>query len=258
MDFKEIVKRDIENQEKLLKAYTERIQSLPKGTLISKFNGEVKEYYFTESKARKRTYVNKNNEKLIYDLKVRKHLDIAIERMERNLRLQKAVLKGYKPYDYGSLSSAVSKSYRFDEGHKPGEKDLKHQTKKIGQNPLHGTSTGLKVRSKSEVIIVETLNSRDMDFRYEESLMLIQTDGKRQVVHPDFTFETAFGEKVYWEHFGMLSDDRYRSNALEKFALYISNNIMPGINLFITSDYLDGSLDVNSIVRTAEMIQSML
>ena len=79
------------------------------------------------------------------------------------------------------------------------------------------TSFGLKVRSKSEVFIAEKLYERKINFKYEIPL---SAGGK--TYYPDFTI--YFGTKeIYWEHFGMLSDDTYAQKTDIKIKWYKKN-----------------------------------
>ena len=45
---------------------------------------------------------------------------------------------------------------------------------------------------------------------------------------------------------------------MKKLRTYIENNIIPSINLVITAESFDGSLDVSVISRAIEMMKAML
>lgn len=82
--------------------------------------------------------------------------------------------------------------------------------------PEYYTRQGLRVRSKSEVIIADILDEFSIPFRYEKPLLL-----NKETVHPDFTLLNIRKRKeVYWEHFGMMDDIDYRNNALFKIRRY--------------------------------------
>lgn len=80
---------------------------------------------------------------------------------------------------------------------------------------VHKTLAECMVRSKSEVIIANMLCERDIPFKYE--VALFAPDGTFYL--PDFTV-TWNGEQWYWEHWGMMSDHRYRVHTEEKRAWY--------------------------------------
>lgn len=120
------------------------------------------------------------------------------------------------------------------------------------------TSSGFAVRSKTELMIAEMLNFAGISFTYEKPLRLKTPEGMYVTVHPDFTFRDRYGGYVYWEHFGMLGDRRYREKTMNKLTTYIENGIVPSINLVMTAETLDGALDAGTITRTIEMIKGML
>ena len=105
------------------------------------------------------------------------------------------------------------------------------------------------VRSKSEAIISEFLNKNGIKFAYEEPLYLRDADGRTTVRYPDFTLYLASGRIIYWEHLGMLKDESYRETVWKKFALYYSNDIVPGSNLIITCDSGTGGIDIAAILQ---------
>lgn len=118
---------------------------------------------------------------------------------------------------------------------------------------IHRTDRGEKVRSKSEVIIANTLHNLGLDYRYEFPLEgSIQTGVRR----PDFVVFDMQHKPILWEHLGMLHDDRYSKKWNEKLVWYEANGFVLGENLLITRDEADGSLDSQSIRKTALLIQS--
>lgn len=66
---------------------------------------------------------------------------------------------------------------------------------------VHTTSKGLKVRTKSELLIAEMLYRYHIAFRYEQ---ILYANHRRYA--PDFTILRADGRIMYWEHFGMTNN----------------------------------------------------
>ena len=88
-------------------------------------------------------------------------------------------------------------------------------------SPEYYTKRGLRVRSKSEILIADMLDEMSIPFFYEKPLQL-----KRRIVHPDFTLlDIKERKEVYWEHFGMMDDRDYRDEALLKIREYESNDL---------------------------------
>lgn len=93
------------------------------------------------------------------------------------------------------------------------------------------TSKGERVRSKSEVIIADSLNREGIPYRYEYPVK-IKGWG---MFYPDFTVLNVKERKeIYWEHLGMMDDVSYVEMALQKITLYMQNGIFPNDNLIIT------------------------
>ena len=120
---------------------------------------------------------------------------------------------------------------------------------------IHRTARGESVRSKSEVIIANLLHANGVDYRYEEPL---QIDGLTK--YPDFTIEDDnTGERFYWEHLGMLSDEAYRQRWEEKVDWLKAHGISPreeggGLmgSLVVTQDSSDGGIDSEAVSRLIE------
>jgi len=88
---------------------------------------------------------------------------------------------------------------------------------------IHRTSTGLAVRSKSEIVIADALTNAGISFVYEKPLTL---GGSTR--YPDFTIEDEIsGRLIYWEHLGMLEREDYRKSWERKLVWYKSHGILP-------------------------------
>jgi energy-coupling factor transporter ATP-binding protein EcfA2 len=100
------------------------------------------------------------------------------------------------------------------------------------EGKIHRTLTEEMVRSKSEVIIANMLADRDIPFKYEVPLRA--PDGTFYL--PDFTI-TWRGEEWYWEHLGMLHDEKYRNHWDTKRAWYEKHGFADRL---ITTQETDG------------------
>ncbi|MFC1865053.1 AAA family ATPase, partial [Chloroflexota bacterium] len=117
---------------------------------------------------------------------------------------------------------------------------------------IHITRSREKVRSKSEVIIANELDSAGITFEYERKLVL--NDGKEFI--PDFTVFIGSVDQIYWEHLGMLSDGDYRKKWEYKKSEYAKNSISEEhVNLIVTEDNANGGID-SSII--AQHVKSLL
>lgn len=119
---------------------------------------------------------------------------------------------------------------------------------------VNQTKSGMFVRSKSEVIIANELLNSNLEFLYEEPLVF--NDGSRCL--PDFTFETESGDKVIWEHLGMLKLPNYKQRWEEKLRMYEGNGYILGEDLFTTEDKEDGGISTPQILEVIEKIKNRI
>ncbi len=80
---------------------------------------------------------------------------------------------------------------------------------------VHETLTRDMVRSKSELVIANLLAERGISFEYE--MPLRAPDGTMYL--PDFSI-VHHGQRWFWEHWGMMSDEAYRNHREIKRAWY--------------------------------------
>ncbi|MGI6767074.1 MAG: hypothetical protein ACOX4R_07720 [Lentihominibacter sp.] len=158
------------------------------------------------------------------------------------------------------LSPEIIKA-RCDAHRQWGEMEF-DQEPKIPDVHIHTTSRGERTRAKSELIILEQLYSYTIPSRYE---MRIYVSDPRYVnctnytltpqtpydkyFAPDFTFETADGSLLFWEHAGMMDDPSYRARHIQKLNDYRQAGIVPWQNLIVTYDR-DGAANMQIIKST--------
>ena len=105
------------------------------------------------------------------------------------------------------------------------------------------TTTGTKVRSKSEMIILEELERNGIAYHYEEILFL--QDG---IYVPDFVIlHPVTNRKIYWEHFGLMDRPGRADAVFGKLKVYFANNIFPGYNLVMTFESSEYPLSVETV-----------
>lgn len=94
----------------------------------------------------------------------------------------------------------------------------------------HKCLSGQYVRSKSEVIIANTLFTHHIPYRYECELVL-----GNDTFYPDFTiFHPLTSNIIYWEHFGMMDIPSYCDQTYSKLKHFSHYGILPGIQLITT------------------------
>lgn len=115
------------------------------------------------------------------------------------------------------------------------------------ENLIHRTRQDEMVRSKSEVIVANTLDSLDLSYEYEQKLAAPDDDDDYRL--PDFTVYHQ-GEEYYWEHLGMLNDPSYQRDWEQKKQWYTAKGYAN--RLIISRDDLEGGIDSREIEALAE------
>ena len=114
--------------------------------------------------------------------------------------------------------------------------------------PEYYTSTGIRVRSKSEVIIADALSRSSIPYRYEYPTS-IKGWG---TLYPDFTcLDIRSREEIIWEHFGLMNDPDYVENAVQKIAHYAASGYTLGKNFIAT-------FESNSAPFSVKQVQSYI
>lgn len=111
---------------------------------------------------------------------------------------------------------------------------------------IHRTRKGDAVRSKSEVIVADILDSLGISYSYEKRLF--SRSDPRDFRLPDFTASFE-GDVYYWEHLGMLSVPSYREAWDRKRKWYGDNGYSD--RLIVSEDGPDGSIDAARIEQIA-------
>jgi len=111
---------------------------------------------------------------------------------------------------------------------------------------IHRTLKGNLVRSKSEVIVADTLTHLGIDYAYEQRLP--SRDNANDFRLPDFTIYYE-GDVWYWEHLGMLSVPSYKEDWERKRDWYRRNNYLDRV--LTSQDGEDGSINAQAIEKTA-------
>lgn len=111
------------------------------------------------------------------------------------------------------------------------------------------STNGVRVRSKSELIIANLLEQYDVPYKYEKPLIL---KGKG-TVRPDFVCLSKSQRKEYiWEHFGMMDDYDYANKNILKLNVYQQNGYYLGVNMiasFETSQQPISSRNIKSMIE---------
>ena len=231
--------------ETIINEKTKALMNPPDGNLIVSKHGKGFQYYVKtktekEEYKAKGKYIRKDQVDLAYKIAQRDYDRAVLEAAEREWKWIRKWLKDIS----GSQAEDVFENIAPIRSHliTPIRPSLKEFQETWAAEPYAGmgfrdketeyyTDTGIRVRSKSELMIGNGLTSNGIFYRYEYPLFLT---GLGQV-HPDFTVLNPLDLSImFWEHFGMMDDPQYAEQAVSKINKYIMNGIYPGERLIVT------------------------
>lgn len=240
-DILTFVKEELEIQKSLLRRSQKILARAPEGTLRyrprkngdafyqARFSsGIVKETNITENKA------------AIDDLIQKRISRETIPAAQKNIKILEQLLASYQLNAFIDIIKTLPDGYRKAVLAVAKDRTLEKETGKPIQHHydpkkhIHETVCGLKVRSKSEVIITNSLTHYNIPFDYE--LDFDEENPGKYPFQPDFTFELPDGSLKLWEHLGLLKKLDYCEHNAYKLNRYQLNGFLIGRNLIITQD----------------------
>ena len=242
------------------------LKHAPAGSLnISICRNNVQYYHRTTSESTKGKYILKKNFKLArslaqkdYDLQLIRALKKESRILKNTLKLLEAEsVKRNAPSDiFHKLNkhrrALVAPVSLTDEQYAAAWQSQKYEGKTFQpDSPEYYTARGERVRSKSEVIIADTLNRLNVPYRYEYPLTLKGGGRHDQItVHPDFLCLNLRTRREYiWEHFGMMDNPEYLEKTVQKIKVYNDNNYFIGRNLIITMETQSTPINIHQLQK---------
>lgn len=219
----------------------------PEGNLLIVRRGKCDTYLqdINSNKTRKRRGITKNPE-IIEALARKAVLQREVDIINRDIAALQTLLKTYVEPTFDNIIKGLP-DYIAQNITTQNDDDIWPANFGQGTYRLEDrkftTSTGLKVRSKSELLIAEKLNEFKLKFIYEPAIKCGE-----HVLLPDFVIKRkSDGELMYWEHCGLTSNEKYMSHHRWKMEIYEQNGIVPWKNLIVTYDNGDGLIDMRIV-----------
>lgn len=211
-------------------------------------------HIYYENGIRRKKRIKENSPEAVLLIR-KKCLETEKSILDNNIGLLDTILKGFIPTGAGSIMAGIPENlreyfptvactataYANEEMLKWAEADYE-QSSFMPEAKIHTTSWGLKVRSKSELLLAEKYREKGIPSRYEQVIHI----GK-DIVVPDFTLLRVDMKLFYHEHCGMPGNKKYMDNHKRKLEIYESIGIVPWDNLIVTYDSKDGNLDLKII-----------
>lgn len=250
-------------------------EKAPKGRIRISQNGGHPEYYLVTERGSLRGKYLPHSQKTLARQLAQKDYDA---RLIKLLQKEISALQNYMkqtcngraiPELYDSLCPArrslITPAILTNEQYAARWQDVSWTGRPFASDaPYICTARGERVRSKSEVIIADTLFRYNIPYRYEFPITLKRSNsddirrdlGRSITLYPDFLcLNTRTRTEFYWEHFGLMDSTEYSNNAAGKLRLYTENGILAGRNLIIT---METQTEPPSIKALEKLIEEFL
>lgn len=258
----EIEHRILELEESIVKLQ-KSLKKAPEGSLWVHKKGTYTQYgiYLNENNESKLKYLSVKEKKLIQELQQKSYNEkilFVLKKQVSCLRKTLSFLKEESPeVVFNHLSEEKQKLTipvtLSNEEYAKQWQSKKYEAPGFSENSLlYVTQSGLRVRSKSEIIIADLLQQKKVPFLYESPVELKTFYGKK-IFHPDFCcLNLRTRQEFYWEHFGMMDDPEYSANAVGKLKIFNENHFKQGKNLIITMESQSNPLTAKETLRVIE------
>ena len=285
------LQKRIEELETLLAIKEKALKKAPEGSLrVSKSHGSVQYYHKVNSDDKNGRYLDAEHRDLAQKLAQKAYNIKLLPAIKKELALLQAVLVQIRKNSQGreiplnvlelinpDCRALITTATLTDEQYAAAWLSQKYKGKSFQPDaPELYTARGERVRSKSEVIIADTLTRLGIPYHYEFPLTLksggrgqsagtsqqsagafpqnedtsSQNAGARSkiTIYPDFLcLNIRTSREFIWEHFGLMDDPSYSTRAVQKLQTYNQNGIHPGQNLIISTESSDLPLNTRHI-----------
>lgn len=254
-NYSEKLKKQLKEIEYLLDKSNKNLSKLQNiqecGTRVSKSNGCI-QYYWIDKTTNKKVYAKGSDMDMLkkaaqrnYERKVNKKL----------VKLRNKLSAFLREYDIDEIEREYSKlpdarkkliipiidsKMEFAEKWK----NVSYERMPVNEETDFISANGIKVRSKSELIIANMLEQKGIPYRYEYPLLLKGVG----TVRPDFMcLNIRTGKEYVWEHFGMMDNIAYATKNINKIQTYEQNGYLAGKNMIMTFETSTNALNTSSL-----------
>ncbi|SHG05165.1 hypothetical protein SAMN05720760_103170 [Fibrobacter sp. UWB8] len=243
----------------LIETLKKSLKAAPAGTLnVSPHQGTFQYYRVLPSTGKKGRYISKEQRSLAQKLSQRDYDKALLVELQKQLKAIDKCIPACKPEQFGLLwqklhpaRRALVKPYVLpDDEYSRLWTNLEYKGRRFDDAaPQLMSAKGERVRSKSEIIIADTLFRLGVPYRYEFPYKMC--DGNRRItVYPDFTcLNVRTRQEFIWEHFGLIEDSGYAKNMIAKLELYAANDFFAGVNLLTSQESYEHPLNTVYVER---------
>ena len=237
----QMMAKKLKTLKKLLKKTEQALRLAPEGSLKIKMRNGHPEYYRREPGPNgKDVYISVDDEEQPREL-AQKSYDQKVQRLlNKKVRAMAQFIKNYPTVDIDDIFEGLSPQRQAlvtpvtSTKKQLIDKWLRLPYTTLGfhaeNKTAYFTYTGLRVRSKAELLIANELDRLGIPYKYECALTL-----NGITIYPDFTIYDVYRNRIiYLEHCGMLGKDDYADDFVLKWNLYTANGIIEGERLILT------------------------
>ena len=241
VDLQEKVDLRIVELRKIIQTKESAVKKAPHGVLnVHNTEGRLQYYYKENTNDTVRRYLRTNEKKLVKELCQKDYDQRVLLAANKELKILEKLQKIYRGLTCEEVyellhihrKKHVTPIKMPDDEYIEEWEAFEYEPMSFSPGyPEYYSDKGERVRSKSEIIIANTLKNQGIPYRYECPLYLEDY----VTFHPDFTvLNVRTREEKYFEHFGMMDDPEYAEAALKKIETYEKNGIFIGENLIAT------------------------
>ena len=225
-----------------MNAIMDALNDAPPGILnIRRARNKYLQYYCRMNNSDKGSiYLSRKQDSLAARLAQKDYDSRVVHELQNEYRVLKQFLADYHPENMDEIFRSLHENRKpliqpirlLDEDYVKQWLRVAYEKKEFADDaPDFYTARNERVRSKSEIIIADTLNRHNIPYRYEYPFYV---DGLGEL-HPDFLCLNVGTRKAYiWEHFGIMSDVEYANLALRKMEKYALAGFFPGVNIIFS------------------------
>ena len=254
-----VLQARVDELDSVIKNLVKRVNAAPSGQLsISPHHGKYQFFHVTPETGAKGKFITKENLSLARSLAQRDYEKKSLGILENLSKELNRCLKKCSEFEIEQLWDSLHPARRelvepialTDAEFLKRWRAVDYKPKSFDASvPTLQTANGERVRSKSEVIIADTLQRFEIPYRYEFPYTMKQGN-RRIVVHPDFTcLSRRTRQEFIWEHFGLVDDVDYAENMVNKIDLYQDNGIVAGKNFLMTMETREKPLSSKNVAR---------
>lgn len=261
MKLQNLIENRMEYLQKIIHATEKDMEKLPTGNIRVIKHGSGYQYYLRRDKKDKNgSYMTKREQKLAQKMLQREYDKKVVQEAGKELRILEKLSRIYTNDRVEQLYEKLPKGKQIlispmkETRQQFLEKWMNMKFEELpfrADAPEYFSNSGIRMRSKSEVIIANLLDRMEIPYRYEMPLLL----EKDILVRPDFTLIDATNQRViYWEHLGMLDDAEYANRAISKIQTYEKAGFYLGERLIITGESSSKTLNIKQVEQKLQHI----